>query len=61
MKKPNKSQAPSELDVIVTQLRILLNRDTISVIEKGRLLLRSRELLADEHGQWMPWLARISI
>ena len=57
MKKPNKSQAPSELDVIVTQLRILLNRDTISVIEKGRLLLRSRELLADEHGQWMPWLA----
>ncbi len=47
----------TELDRIVAQLRTMLRRDTTSAIEKGKLLLRSRELLADEHGQWMPWLA----
>ncbi len=60
MSKAKKTKTPqqrTELDGIVTQLRTILRRDTTSVIEKGRLLLRSRELLADEHGQWMPWLA----
>jgi hypothetical protein len=59
MTKP-KTKAPqqrTELDRIAAQLRTMLRRDTTSVIEKGKLLLRSRELLADEHGQWMPWLA----
>jgi hypothetical protein len=59
MRKAKKTKAPqrrTELDRIVTQLRMMLRRDTTSIIEKGKLLLRSRELLADEHGQWMPWL-----
>ena len=59
MKKTKKTKAPqqhTELDRIVTQLRAMLRRDTTSIIEKGKLLLRSRELLADEHGEWMPWL-----
>jgi hypothetical protein len=56
-KKPKAPQRHTELDRIAGQLRTMLRRDTISIIEKGRLLLRSRELLADEHGQWMPWLA----
>lgn len=58
--KAKKTKAPqrrTELDRIVTRLHGLLRRDTISIIEKGKLLLRSRELLADERGQWMPWLA----
>jgi hypothetical protein len=50
-------QRHSELDRIATRLRTMLRHDTTGVIEKGKLLLRSRELLADEHGQWMPWLA----
>jgi len=58
MKKAKKTETQhTELDRIVTRLRMLLRRDTTSIIEKGKLLLRSRELLADEHGQWMPWLA----
>jgi hypothetical protein len=57
MKKGTKApQRRTELDRIVTQLQAILRRDTTSIIEKGKLLLRSRELLADEHGQWMPWL-----
>jgi hypothetical protein len=60
MKKAKKSKAPqrrTELDRIAAKLRTMLRRDTTSAIEKGKLLLRSRELLADEHGEWMPWLA----
>jgi hypothetical protein len=56
-KKAKVLQRPTELDRIATQLRTMLRHDTTSVIEKGKLLLRSRELLADEHGRWMPWLA----
>jgi Protein of unknown function (DUF3102) len=55
-KKTKARQRVSELDQIAAQLHTMLRRDTASVIEKGKLLLRSRELLADEHGQWMPWL-----
>jgi hypothetical protein len=61
MKKAKKTKVPqrrSELDRIAGQLRTMLRRDTISVIEKGKLLLRSRELLADEHGEWQAWLAK---
>jgi hypothetical protein len=61
MSKAKKTKAPhrrSELDRIVTRLRTMLRRDTTSVIEKGKLLLRSRELLADEHGEWMSWLEK---
>jgi hypothetical protein len=59
MKKAKKAprRKITELERIAAQLRTMLRRDTTSVIEKGKLLLRSRELLADEHGQWMPWLA----
>jgi hypothetical protein len=56
-KKAKTKKQRTELDRIATQLRTMLRRDTTSIIEKGKLLLRSRELLADEHGQWMPWLA----
>jgi hypothetical protein len=51
-------QRRTELDRIVTQLRTLLRRDTTSIIEKGKLLLQSRELLANEHGDWQDWLAK---
>ena len=58
MKKAKKApRRRTELDRIADRLRTILRRDTTSIIEKGKLLLRSRELLADEHGQWMPWLA----
>src|SRR5262249_4694943 len=61
MTKAKKTKAPqqrrTELERIATKLRTMLRRDTASIIEKGKLLLRSRALLADEHGQWMPWLA----
>jgi hypothetical protein len=57
MRKTKAPHRRSELERIVVQLRTMLRRDTTSVIEKGKLLLRSRESLADEHGQWMPWLA----
>jgi hypothetical protein len=61
MKKSKKTKAPrrrTELDRIATQLRTMLRRDTVSVIEKGKLLLRSRELHANEHGDWMSWLEK---
>jgi hypothetical protein len=54
--KTKAQQRRSELDRIAGQLCTMLRRDTASVIEKGKLLLRSRELLADQHGQWMAWL-----
>jgi hypothetical protein len=60
MKRAKKTKAPqrrTELNRIAAQVRTMLRRDTTSIIEKGKLLLRSRELLADDHGQWMPWLA----
>jgi hypothetical protein len=56
MKKANKRR--TELDQIATQLRTMLRRDTLGVIGKGKLLLRSRELHADEHGEWQKWLAK---
>jgi hypothetical protein len=60
MTKAKEAKAPrcktTELDRIATQLRTMLRRDTTSVIEKGKLLLRSRELLADE--RWQKWLAK---
>jgi hypothetical protein len=58
--KAKKTKAPlrrTELDRIVVKLRPILHRQTTDVILAGQLLLESRELLADEHGQWMPWLA----
>jgi hypothetical protein len=39
-------------------VRRILRRDTINVVEIGKLLIQSRGLLADEHGQWQPWLAK---
>jgi hypothetical protein len=57
MTKTKAPQKASELDRIAAQLHEILRRDTVSIVEKGKLLLRSRELLADEHGQWMPWLS----
>jgi hypothetical protein len=59
MRKAKKTKVPqrrTELDQIVTQLHTILRRDTTSIIEKGKLLLRSRKLLADEHGEWQSWL-----
>ena len=59
MKKKGKTPKAraTELDRIAAKLHTVLRQDTTSIIEKGKLLLRSRALLADEHGQWMPWLA----
>jgi hypothetical protein len=65
MKKAKKTkkvpQQRTELDQIATRLRTMLRRDTMSIIEKGRLLVRSRELLGEDtgssHGKWQAWLA----
>jgi hypothetical protein len=60
-KKAKKTKAPqwrTELDRITAQLRTILRRDTTSIIEKGKLLLRSRELHAEEHGDWQDWLIK---
>src|SRR5262249_47785845 len=47
----------TELDRIAEKLHGILRRDTASIIDAGKLLRRGRELLADEHGQWLLWLA----
>jgi len=57
-KKTKVPQRPTELDRIAAKLRTMLRRDTTSIIEKGKLLLRSRELLANEHGDWQDWLEK---
>lgn len=54
MKKPNKSKA---LDTLAAKLRSALARETTNIIEIGDILIESRKLLANAHGQWMPWLA----
>ena len=49
-------QRRTELDKIVAQLRTILRRETGDVVLVGNLLLKSRTLLANEHGKWLPWL-----
>jgi hypothetical protein len=61
MKKAKKTKAPqrrSALDKIATQLRAMQRRQTRNIIEIGKLLLKSRKLLANEHGEWQPWLEK---
>lgn len=53
MKKPNKSKA---LDGLAAKLRTALERETTNIIEIGDILIESRKLLANEHGEWLPWL-----
>jgi hypothetical protein len=50
-------QRATELDQIVTQLRTILHRQTTDVVLAGDLLIESRQLFANEHGEWQPWLA----
>ena len=60
MKKTKKSkvaQRPTELDRIVTQLRAILRRRTSDVVKAGNLLIKARKLFANEHGEWLAWLA----
>ena len=58
MKKRKVKTQRSKLNQIAAKVRRILRRDTINVVEIGKLLLQSRGLLADEHGQWQPWLAK---
>ena len=56
-KKTKVPQRPTELDRIVKQLRTVLRRRTSDVVLAGNLLIRARKLFANEHGEWLPWLA----
>jgi hypothetical protein len=59
MKKTKKTKAPTgetALDRIVAQLHAALRRETTNIVEIGNLLIESRKLLANEHGEWLPWL-----
>jgi hypothetical protein len=61
MSKAKKTKPPERknaLDRIATQLRALLRRETKNIIEIGKLLIESRKLLANEHGEWLPWLEK---
>jgi hypothetical protein len=61
MSKAKKTKPPERktaLDRITTQLRALFRRETKNIIEIGTLLIESRELLANEHGEWLPWLEK---
>jgi hypothetical protein len=44
------------LERLSAKLRIALCRETTNIIEIGNLLIESRKLFADEHGEWLPWL-----
>jgi hypothetical protein len=60
MRKTKKTKVPqrrTELDRIVTQLRAILRRETSDVVQAGNLLIKARKLFANEHGDWLPWLA----
>jgi hypothetical protein len=46
------------LDQLSAKLRIALCRETTNIIEIGNLLIESRKLFADEHGEWLPWLEK---
>jgi hypothetical protein len=56
-KKTKVPQRPTELDRIVKQLRTVLRRRTSDVVLAGNLLIKARKLFANEHGEWLPWLA----
>ena len=60
MTKAKKTKAPvrkTPLDRIAAQLHTVLRRRTTDVILAGNLLIEARTLLANQHGEWMPWLA----
>ena len=48
----------SQLDRLAAKLRTALRRETMNIIEIGNLLIESRELFADGHGEWLPWLEK---
>jgi len=56
--KTKTSPQRRKLNTIATKVRTILRRDTVHVVEIGKLLIQARGLLADEHGQWKPWLAK---
>ena len=58
MKKTKAPTQKTTLDRLVAKLRTALQRETTSIIEIGNLLIESRKLLANEHGEWLPWLAK---
>jgi hypothetical protein len=51
-------KAPTALDRLAARLRMALRRETTNVIEIGKLLIEVRKLLANEHGEWQPWLEK---
>ena len=61
MKKPKKSKVSKRdtaLNRLAAKLRTAVRRETTNIIEIGNLLIESRKLFADEHGEWLPWLEK---
>src|SRR5262249_5425797 len=38
-------------------LRAIVRRETSDAVQAGNLLIKARKLFANEHGEWLPWLA----
>lgn len=58
MKKPKPKAHKTALDRIAAKLRTALRRETTNIIEIGDILIESRKLFANEHGEWLPWLEK---
>jgi DUF3102 family protein len=59
MTKPKKSKVPERetaLNRLAAKLRTALRRETTNTIEIGDILIESRKLFANGHGEWLPWL-----
>ena len=58
MKKTKNSKSNREiaLERLAHDLRVALRQETANIIFIGDLLIESRKLFADEHGEWLPWL-----
>jgi hypothetical protein len=56
MKKLKPKAHKTALDRIAAKLRTALRRETTNTIEIGDILIESRKLFANEHGEWLPWL-----
>jgi Protein of unknown function (DUF3102) len=50
------TRKPRPLDVIASELNLVLKRETADIIKMGGLLVEAKGQLS--HGQWLPWLAK---
>ena len=54
----NRRTKKTELDKIKEKLRQRLSAETTNIWEIGQLLIKARQQLELEHGEWMPLLAQ---